>query len=142
MTKIDFYILPSPAPAARLDFACKLTEKAWRLGHRVFLLCADAEQRDALDQRLWSFKGESFVPHSLIEDADAAPIALGLAAEYGDHSDLLVNLGLAIPGTFERFARVAEIVVEDPAIRQAARDSFRFYREKGYPLQDHRLSRL
>jgi DNA polymerase-3 subunit chi len=142
MTKIDFYILPSPSPAARLDFACKLSEKAWRLGHRVFLQCADAEQREALDRRLWSFKGESFVPHSLIEDGPDSPIALGLDQQYGDHSDLLVNLGLTVPSAFERFTRVAEIVVEDPAIRQAARDSFRFYREKGYPLQDHRLSRL
>ena len=28
LTKIDFYILPSAEPSARLDFACKLTEKA------------------------------------------------------------------------------------------------------------------
>ena len=39
-------------------------------------------------------------------------------------------------------AGIAEVVVEDPAIRQAARESFRFYREQGYPLQDHRLQRL
>ena len=142
MTKIDFYILPSPSPDARLDFACKLTEKAWRLGHRVYLQCADTEQREALDARLWSFKGESFVPHSLIEEADSAPIALGLDDQAGEHNDLLINLGLTIPTAFERFARVAEIVVEDPAIRQSARESFRFYREKGYPLQDHRLTRL
>ncbi|PXB68483.1 DNA polymerase III subunit chi, partial [Pseudomonas aeruginosa] len=25
---------------------------------------------------------------------------------------------------------------------QAARDKFRFYREQGYPLQDHRLPRI
>ena len=37
---------------------------------------------------------------------------------------------------------VAEVVVEDPTIRAAARESFRFYREQGYPLQDHRLQRL
>ena len=63
-TKIDFYILPSAATSARLDFACKLTEKAWRLGHRVYLHCSDAAQRQDLDERLWRFKGESFVPHS------------------------------------------------------------------------------
>ena len=36
MTKVDFYILPSADPSARLDFACKLTEKAWRMGHRIY----------------------------------------------------------------------------------------------------------
>ena len=42
MTKVDFYILPSADPSARLDFACKLTEKAWRMGHRIYLHCSDA----------------------------------------------------------------------------------------------------
>ena len=141
MTKIDFYILPSPSTDARVDFACKLTEKAWRLGHRVYVHCADSEQRDAVDNRLWSFKGEAFVPHSLAEDDDLAPVALGLGEPQGEHCDLLVNLCLTVPAAFERFARVAEIVIEEPAIRQAARESFRFYREKGYPPQDHRLTR-
>ena len=47
-----------------------------------------------------------------------------------------------MPAFAKGFARVAEVVVEDPAIRQAARESFRFYREQGYSLQDHRLQRL
>ncbi|WP_249677331.1 DNA polymerase III subunit chi [Pseudomonas abieticivorans] len=143
MTKVDFYILPSADPSARLDFACKLTEKAWRMGHRIYLHCSDAAQRDDLDARLWQFKGESFIPHSAVEDDADGPIALGHgSAEPGSHQDLLVNLDLKIPAFVQRFARVAEVVVEDPAIRQAARESFRFYREQGYALQDHRLQRL
>jgi len=142
MTKVDFYILPSAEPSARLDFACKLTEKAWRLGHRIYLHCSDATQREELDARLWSFKGESFVPHGLHEEDADTPVALGLGGDAGNHQDLLVNLDLAVPTFFERFARVAEVVVEEPRIRQAARENFRFYRERGYPLQDHRLPRL
>jgi len=142
MTTVDFYILPSASPAARVDFTCKLADKAWRLGHRVYLHCADAEQMALLDARLWSFKGESFLPHSVLADAPDAPIALGMGADAGDHQDLLINLALAVPPFFKQFARIAEVVVEDPAIRQAARESFRFYREQGYPLQDHRLQRL
>ncbi len=77
MTKVDFYILPSADPAARLDFACKLTEKAWRMGHRIYLHCSDAAQRDALDARLWAFKGESFVPHGPAESEPDGLIVLG-----------------------------------------------------------------
>ena len=141
-TKVDFYILPSADPAARLDFACKLTEKAWRLGHRVYLHCSDAAQRDDLDQRLWRFKGESFVPHSRAEDEPDGVIVMGMADAHASHQDLLINLDLKVPESFNRFARVAEVVVEDPAVRLAARESFRFYREQGYPLQDHKLQRL
>jgi DNA polymerase-3 subunit chi len=82
------------------------------------------------------------VPHGDAEDDTDAPVALGLGDDPGQHQDLLVNLDLRIPEFFKRFARVAEIVVEDPAIKLAARESFRFYREQGYPLQDHRLQRL
>jgi DNA polymerase-3 subunit chi len=142
MTQVDFYILPSADPTARLDFACKLTDKAWRLGHKVYLHCSDAAQREDLDARLWRFKGETFVPHGEAEDDLDAPVALGLGDDPGQHQDLLVNLDLSIPDFFKRFARVAEIVVEDPAIKLAARTNFRFYREQGYPLQDHRLQRL
>ena len=69
-------------------------------------------------------------------------MALGVGDDPGDHQDLLVNLDLKVPGFAARFARIAEIVVEEPAIRAAARESFRFYREQGYALQDHRLQRL
>ncbi|AIG02800.1 DNA polymerase III subunit chi [Pseudomonas fluorescens] len=142
MTQVDFYILPSAAPSARLDFACKLTEKAWRMGHRIYLHCSDAAQREDLDARLWHFKGESFVPHGPAESEPEGRVVLGLGDSCGDHHDLLVNLDLKVPAFAKGFARVAEVVVEEPAIRQAARESFRFYREQGYSLQDHRLQRL
>ncbi|PLV16490.1 DNA polymerase III subunit chi [Pseudomonas guariconensis] len=142
MSKVDFYILPTDALSARLDFACKLCEKAWRLGHRVYLHCQDAEQRNALDERLWHFKGEAFVPHDPAEANAEAAVALGLGDDAGTHRDLLINLGAEVPGFVGQFERVAEIVVEEPVIRQAARERFRFYREQGYALQDHRLQRL
>lgn len=142
MSKVDFYILPTDSLSARLDFACKLCEKAWRLGHQVYLHCQDDAQRVDLDERLWRFKGEAFVPHDLAEQHPEAQLALGIDASAGEHRDLLINLGASVPAFVGQFERVAEIVVEDAAIRQSARDRFRFYREQGYALQDHRLQRL
>ncbi|UVL04883.1 DNA polymerase III subunit chi [Pseudomonas sp. B21-047] len=142
MSKVDFYILPTDSLSARLDFACKLCDKAWRLGHRVYLHCQDAEQRSELDQRLWHFKGEAFVPHDLAELHADATVALGLGEDAGQHRDLLINLGAGVPAFVGQFERVAEIVVEEPSIRQSARERFRFYSEQGYALQDHRLQRL
>ena len=142
MSKVDFYILPTDSLSARLDFACKLCEKAWRLGHRIYLHCQDEAQRAELDQRLWAFKGEAFVPHDHAEANHEGSVLLGIAADAPSHSDLLVNLGGDVPEFVGQFQRVAEIVVEAPEIRQAARERFRFYRERGYALQDHRLQRL
>ncbi len=142
VTRVDFYVIPSADPSARLQVACRLAEKAWRQGMQVYLHCADEAQRSELDDRLWSFRGEAFIPHSLAEEDAEAPVALGLGEPPGNHRDLLINLTLEAPGFVANFSRVAELVVEEPAIRQAARDKFRFYREQGYPLQDHRLPRI
>lgn len=141
MTRVDFYVIPSADPDARLTIACRLAEKAWRQGMRVFVLCADEAQRETLDTRLWSFRGETFIPHNAVEEHADSPVVLGLGEAPESHRDLLINLTLAIPSFVAHFSRVAELVVEEPAIRQAARENFRQYREQGYPLQDHRLPR-
>lgn len=142
MAKVDFYILPTDSLTARLDFACKLCEKAWRLGHQVYLHCQNEDQRGELDQRLWHFKGEAFVPHGPAELDPAGRVVLGIGVSAHGHADLLINLGSDVPAFVGQFQRVAEIVVEAPAVRQAARERFRFYRERGYALTDHRLQRL
>ncbi|AMA47021.1 DNA polymerase III subunit chi [Pseudomonas alabamensis] len=142
MSQVDFYILPTHALPARLEFACKLCEKAWRLGHPVYLHCQDAEQRDALDQQLWQFKGEAFVPHDRVEENAEGPVVLGIGADVGARGGLLINLGAEVPAFVGQFERIAEIVVEEPGSRQAARERFRFYREQGYALHNHRLQRL
>jgi DNA polymerase-3 subunit chi len=49
------------------------------MGHRIYLHCSDASQRDDLDARLWAFKGESFVPHGPAESEPDSLIVLGLA---------------------------------------------------------------
>ena len=109
MTRVDFYVIPSADPDARLTFACRLAAKAWREGMRVYLLCADTAQRDDLDARLWSFRGEAFIPHGDIEEDADAPVALGLGAPPASQSDLLINLTLAIPAFARQFSRIAEL---------------------------------
>ncbi|MDF3935042.1 DNA polymerase III subunit chi [Pseudomonas citronellolis] len=142
MTRVDFYVIPSADPDARLTIACRLADKAWRQGMRVYLLCADEAQRDTLDARLWSFRKEAFVPHNAADEDPEAPVILGLGQPPAGQRDLLINLTLTVPSFAREFSRIAELVVEEPAIRQAARENFRYYREQGYPLQDHRLPRL
>jgi DNA polymerase-3 subunit chi len=136
MTRVDFYILPGADPRAREATACRITEKAWRLGHRVYLLTDSEEQARRLDDLLWTFKQGSFVPHEIHPGADAeAPVLVGHGAPPEGMSDVLVNLATEVPAGFERFARVAEFVDEDAAVKQAGRVRFRQYREAGIQLE-------
>ena len=56
------------------------------------------------------------------------------------HQDVLVNLSGTIPSFFSRFDRVAEIVPEAESTRENARENYRQYKSKGYPLNYHKLS--
>ncbi len=57
----------------------------------------------------------------------------------GGPADVLVNLGQDVPSWFSRYARVAELVSGDEAARQAGRDRFRFYRDRGIEPETHQL---
>ena len=143
MTRVDFYMLEQAGPAERDRFVCRLAEKAYLSGHRVYLHAPDPARAQALDALLWRFRDGSFVPHVSLE-AGAAPEPLTpVHIGYGDElpeglDDVLVNLGETVPRFFSRFERVAEVL--DEAGRAAGRERFRFYRERGYELNNHTLS--
>lgn len=140
MTEVSFYILATEDTAQRELFACRLTEKAFGLGNRVWLQTSDEATAAALDDLLWSFKPTSFVPHALAAVDSSAPVLIGhgIAPPPPDMA-LLINLGNGVPDFFSQFARTAEIVVQTPAIQQATRAHWRFYRDHGCPLQTHHL---
>ena len=141
MTKVDFYLLDVSADS-RERFACRLTEKAWRLGHRVYLLAADKPATHELDELLWTFSQGSFVPHAVCEqeaDADSHPVLIGHTEPPAALSDVLISLSSEVPAWFSRFTRVAELVGTTEDQKALARDHFRFYRERGYPLETHNL---
>lgn len=139
MTKVDFYILETPS--AQQQFVCRLAEKAWQQGHRVYIHTRDASQSQQLDDLLWTFRDGSFVPHTLDDDTEAerAPIHIGHNGEPRHHDDVLINMDRTVPLFFSRFKRVAEVVGGDEEERQAGRERFRFYRDRGYPLDSHNI---
>ena len=139
MTRVDFYVLQTAEQTERLRTAMRITDKAFSQGRRVFINAADRNQSTALDEQLWRFRPASFLPHALHGAEQAEPIAIGWGQEPDGHNDLLINLQLDVPSFFSRFERVAEVVTQDPDSLAALRKSYRFYRERGYELAQHRL---
>jgi DNA polymerase-3 subunit chi len=134
VTEVDFYVLPSEQPGERSVFACRLTEKAFRLGRQVYIHTPDQSSAEAMSELLWSFRPQSFIPHGLIASEESERVAIGWGEDPGDHCDVMINLGLAVPTFVGRFERVAEIVVQDPSIRDPLRDSWKRYKHFGYPI--------
>jgi DNA polymerase-3 subunit chi len=141
MTQVDFYILQDSQPGARALLTCRLTEKAFKQGHQVYINTESGQQLKKLDDLLWTFRDGSFLPHGRYE-ANASsthPVLLGYAVEPEGPSDVLVNLSNDVPSFFSRFTRVAELVGGDEVQRENARERYRFYQDRGYTLNTHKL---
>ena len=140
-SRIDFYVLPGQEPNGRLSLACRLVEKVYGLGHRVYLHAASPEQARQLDDLLWTFRQGSFVPHTLCPPAesDASPVLIGSEETPPSTAQVLINLSDTVPAFFERYERVAELVDQPPSVLAKSRERFRFYRDRGYEPVSHRL---
>ena len=132
MTRIEFYVLPGDQPDERLKTACKLTLKAWRQGLPVFLRCTDAQQCQALDELLWQFRADTFIPHNLHSEDPLASVVIGLNQAPAEENGLLVNLAGDISAHLPQFQRIIEIIDQQPEMLAAGRDNFRSYRQRGY----------
>ena len=142
MTRVDFYVLPEGTSAGREKFVCRLVDIAYRRGQRVYVHAQSKDQATLLDDLLWSFQAGSFIPHALYpaETAVDIPILIGHEGVPDSGHEVLINLAATVPGFFSRFDRVAEVVNQDTAIKQAGRERFRFYRHRGYALETHTLT--
>jgi DNA polymerase-3 subunit chi len=77
-------------------------EAALAEGHRVVVQTPSREWRDALNERLWTYREDSFLPHGTAGDGDPAlqPIFLTDTDETPNGATLRVLLG---PADVERF---------------------------------------
>ena len=140
MTQIDFYThVPD-----RLRMACVLSSKAFARGLKVTVFCADETTVQRLDRMLWTTPAIGFIPHCAPDDPLAAvtPVILDCRGENLLNDEVLLNLHPEWPPFFSRYQRLVEIVGVDEADRGLARDRFRFYRDRGYDIRTHDVSKL
>ncbi|SEP56415.1 DNA polymerase III, chi subunit [Ectothiorhodospira magna] len=139
MTRVDFYTIKSDQPQARLAISCRLIQKAFGLGHRVHVHTGAPGLSRQLDELLWTFRDDAFIPHGINPQDPDMPVSIGHDRIPPTARDLLLNLADTVPEGYQGFARVAEIVNEDPVVKQAGRHRYRYYREQGYDLHHHPL---
>ncbi len=139
MTRVDFHF----NALDRLQYGCRLVRKVHRSGARILVWCEDPVALAQFDQMLWTFSDADFIPHVVASNllAPETPVLLTAEAIETSHHEVLVNLGRQTPPMFSRFDRLIEVVSGDDEDRSLARDRWRFYKDRGYPLNAHDLAR-
>lgn len=142
MTEISFHFnVPD-----RLAYACRLLRKASRLGAGVAVV-GSAKDLAALDRALWTFEQLDFVPHLRVAAGQEVPARLAhtpvwLVDDVADahRFEVLLSLHADVPRGYESFARLIEIVTASETDRQQARDRWKHYAGRGYPIVRHDVS--
>jgi len=139
MTRIDFYFEAED----KLQVACRLSAKAAQQKLRVLICSPDEAGAQRIDRMLWTWQATGFLPHCMTRSPLAAqtPVLITHDPEDTPHDEVLLNLRSEWPPAFSRFQRLVEIVGRDDEDREAARGRFRFYRDRGYDIASHDLSK-
>ncbi len=140
MTRIDFYF---NAPS-KIDVARKLATKAFNAGQNVLVYTPDPALAQALDTAFWTAQQLSFLPHVRCGHplARRTPILIGAESDELASADILINLAEQPPEFFGRFTRLLEVVSGEDADRERARARYRFFKQRGYPLETHDLAEM
>lgn len=142
MTRVDFYILSDPL-GDRMAFVCRLVDKAYQLGHRIYIHTDSDGDAMRLDELLWTFRAASFIPHTRSGDHpdEISPVHIATSDTPQSSYDLLVNLGVDVPQFYDRFARLAEVVAHDESQRFNGRRRYRKYKEAGCDVHNHTIEK-
>ncbi|MCD6039525.1 MAG: holC [Gammaproteobacteria bacterium] len=141
MSKIDFYLIPSPSENERFTFACRLIEKAYKKQHRIYIHTENKEAAHHLDELLWTHREESFLPHDLYGEGSEPipPIQIGYHIAPEKHRDILINLSSTVPEFYKQFSRILELIARDATAQAAGRERYKLYRAEGHEIITHQL---
>ena len=139
MPRADFYLIDKPRFREEpLLLVCELAKKACAANLPTLVLARDTAQAEALDDLLWSFDPDAYVPHQIAgadEDEDEAAVLIAPPGVDAPLRPLLVNLRDDAPqGAFER---VLEVVPADPATRGPLRERWKHYQLLGFDVKKH-----
>jgi DNA polymerase-3 subunit chi len=138
MTRISFL----HGARDRLQAVAAWLARAGSEGRQVVVYVPAGERSEQLDRLLWAHQATGFTPHCRARDklATETPIVLASELDTPPHDGCLLNLSDDIPPGFSRFQHLIEIISVEDEDRIPGRERFRFYRERGYPLENCDIS--
>ncbi|HVY24738.1 MAG TPA: DNA polymerase III subunit chi [Steroidobacteraceae bacterium] len=150
MPTVEFHILSEAGDIARMRYACQLVDAAYSQGKRIVIHVSDDNEAQKLDDMLWTFRDQAFIPHEIAtaqsheiataqSPANARIMALIGTSVPDSFSTQLINIGTAIPAKLESLQHVIEVVDADAQRKQQARERYKQYRELGCTLETKNL---
>jgi DNA polymerase-3 subunit chi len=145
MPETSFYILSTRSLPERYLFACKLIEKTYRSGQFCYVYTDTLQQCQQLDDQLWTFRKNSFIPHQIYDGTDNKTPDYEQTVLIGTHTapekwqKLIFNLSSKYPDNLAKTERILEILDQNEELKQAGRLRFRQYNKDGFNTTTHNM---
>ncbi len=138
-----FYVLKQQSESennvpAHFDLAARIAADQYRQGARVFIYTNGKDDSHIIDEHLWAFEVDSFVPHNIQGEGPnaGAPVEIGDFAPAGKRN-VLINLATVVPDFVARFSQIYDFVPASDELKQAARERYKQLRQLGATLSTH-----
>lgn len=138
MPRADFYLIQKPRFIDDpLLLVCELALRAFESRQPALVLVRSEAEAEALDEKLWEFNENAFVPHQIAGDEDDAATAVLIVPPGVDAAPRPLVINLRDDAVADGFERVLEVVPADPAARAGSRLRWKAYAARGCTLAKH-----
>ena len=139
MPKADFYLIDKPRfREDPLLLVCELAKKAYEAQLPTLVLARSREQAEAIDDALWAFEDDAFVPHQIAgddDDDDGGDVAVLIVPPEVAAGDRALVINLRDECAAGRYDTVKEVVPAEPAHREGSRKRWKEYAQRGFELR-------
>jgi len=117
--------------------ACLQASHFYRQNQRVFIYTQDKQSAEHIDELLWAFDSDSFVPHNLSGEGpkQGAAVEISNQAPRG-RRPVLINLTSTVPEFANQFQFIVDFVPSDESLKQQARERFKTCRQWGFKVDN------
>lgn len=140
MSEVSFYILDSDDDQQLLHLVCNLVSKAYTQATGAYVLMKDMKNARALDELLWTYPPDRFLPHRLADEDEKTNVSIIIGDSLPRECTLplLVNAKNIAPPVDYGCDRVFDIV--QASQKEEARIRYTSYRKLNYVLKHHEIT--
>ncbi len=136
MPQADFYLIDKPRFREQpLLLVCELARKAYNAQIPTLILTRTLDEAEAVDDLLWSFDPDAYIPHQIAGDDEDEVTAILIVPPGAQTADRPMLINLREECADGQFESVKEVVAADPAEREGSRQRWAEYRRRGLDVR-------
>lgn len=139
MPAASFYDLPATllTPQEQMRAICRVINKVWQVVGEADILCADLATAQSVDDMLWTFQADAFIPHGL---GARDSVRIHYQQPWPDACVVAVLFALQnLPEPLPACERLVDFIPAESNARDLARERYKTLKNIGYTLQVHTL---